>query len=137
MWLQGAYEEETAMSEVSVRYIIEDVPAAVRFYTTLLGFTVEHDASPAFASVVRDGVRLLLSGDGSSGKRRLADGRSHVPGGWNRVHLEVANLDEEVARLRAAGVAFRMNEIVTGPGGAQVILDDPSGNPVEIFQSRR
>ena len=125
------------MSEVSVRYIIEDVPAAVRFYTTLLGFTLEHDASPAFASVVRDGVRLLLSGDGSSGKRRLADGRTQEPGGWNRVHLEVADLDAEIARLRAAGVAFRTNDIVTGPGGAQVILDDPSGNPVELFHSRR
>jgi catechol 2,3-dioxygenase-like lactoylglutathione lyase family enzyme len=125
------------MSEVSVRYIIEDVPAAVRFYTTLLGFTLEHDASPAFASVVRDGVRLLLSGDGSSGKRRLADGRAQVPGGWNRVHLEVADLDAEIARLRAAGVPFRTNDVVTGPGGAQVILDDPSGNPVELFHSRR
>ena len=125
------------MSEVSVRYIIEDVPAAVRFYTTLLGFTLEHDASPAFASVVRDGVRLLLSGDGSSGKRRLADGRTQVPGGWNRVHLEVADLDAEITRLRAAGVAFRTNDVVTGPGGAQVILDDPSGNPVELFHSRR
>ena len=125
------------MSGVSVRYIIEDVPAAVRFYTTLLGFTVEHDASPAFASVVRDGVRLLLSGDGSSGKRPLADGRTQVPGGWNRVHLEVADLGAEVARLRAAGVPFRTNEIVSGPGGLQVILDDPSGNPVELFQSRR
>jgi catechol 2,3-dioxygenase-like lactoylglutathione lyase family enzyme len=125
------------MSGVSVRYIIEDVPAAVRFYTTLLGFTVEHDASPAFASVVRDGVRLLLSGDGSSGKRPLADGRAQVPGGWNRVHLEVADLDAEVARLRAVGVPFRTNDIVSGPGGLQVILDDPSGNPVELFQSRR
>jgi catechol 2,3-dioxygenase-like lactoylglutathione lyase family enzyme len=125
------------MSGVSVRYIIEDVPAAVRFYTTLLGFTVEHDASPAFASIVRDGVRLLLSGDGSSGKRPLADGRTQVPGGWNRVHLEVADLGAEVARLRAAGVPFRTNEIVSGPGGLQVILDDPSGNPVELFQSRR
>jgi catechol 2,3-dioxygenase-like lactoylglutathione lyase family enzyme len=125
------------MSGVSVRYIIEDVPAAVRFYTTLLGFTVEHDASPAFASVVRDGVRLLLSGDGSSGKRPLADGRTQVPGGWNRVHLEVADLGAEVARLRAAGVPFRTNDIVSGPGGLQVILDDPSGNPVELFQSRR
>jgi catechol 2,3-dioxygenase-like lactoylglutathione lyase family enzyme len=125
------------MSRVSVRYIIEDVPAAVRFYTTLLGFTVEQDASPAFASVVRDGVRLLLSGDGSSGKRPLADGRSQVPGGWNRVHLEVADLGAEVARLREAGVPFRTNEIVSGPGGAQAILDDPSGNPVELFQSRR
>ena len=125
------------MSRVGVRYIIDDVPTAIRFYTTLLGFTLEHDASPAFASVVRDGVRLLLSGDGSSGKRPLPDGRSQVPGGWNRVHVEVTDLVAEVARLRAAGVSFRMEEIVSGPGGAQIILDDPSGNPVELFQSRR
>lgn len=122
------------MSRVSVRYIIDDVPAALRFYTTLLGFTLERDASPAFASVVRDGVRLLLSGDGSSGKRPLPDGRAQVPGGWNRVHLEVNDLAAEVARLRAAGVSFRTNDVVTGPGGAQIILDDPSGNPVELFQ---
>jgi catechol 2,3-dioxygenase-like lactoylglutathione lyase family enzyme len=125
------------MSRISVRYMIDDVPAAVRFYTTLLGFTLEQDASPAFASVERDGVRLLLSGDGSSGKRPLPDGRQQVPGGWNRVHLEVADLAAEVARLRAAGVSFRTQEIVTGPGGAQVILDDPSGNPLELFQPRR
>lgn len=125
------------MSSVSVRYIIDDVPAAVRFYTSLLRFTVEHDASPAFVSVVRDGVRLLLSGDGSSGKRPLPDGRRQEPGGWNRVHIEVTDLGAEVVRLRAAGVPFRTDEIVTGPGGAQVILDDPSGNPVELFQSRR
>jgi catechol 2,3-dioxygenase-like lactoylglutathione lyase family enzyme len=106
------------MSRVSVRYIIDDVPAATRFYTMLLGFTLEQDASPAFASVVRDGVRLLLSGDGSSGKRPLADGRRQVPGGWNRVHLEVTDLAAEVARLRAAGISFRTNDIVTGPGGA-------------------
>ena len=124
------------MSRVRVRYMIDDVPAALGFYTTLLGFTLEQDASPAFASVVRDGVRLLLSGDGSSGKRPLADGRRQVPGGWNRVHLEVADLAAEIARLRAAGVSFRTNEIVTGPGGAQAILDDPSGNPVELFQPR-
>ena len=125
------------MSRVSVRYMIEDVPAAIRFYTTLLGFALEQDASPAFASVVRDGVRLLLSGEGSSGKRPLPDGRRQVPGGWNRVHLEVVDLAAEVERLRAAGVFFRTNDIVTGPGGAQVILDDPSGNPVELFQPRR
>ena len=125
------------MSRVSVRYIIEDVPAAVRFYTTLLGFAVEQDASPAFAAVVRDGVRLLLSGDGSSGKRPLPDGRRQLAGGWNRVHLEVADLAAEVARLREAGVTFRMSDIVSGPGGAQIILDDPSGNPVELFQPRR
>ena len=122
------------MSRVSVRDIIDDVPVAMRFYTTLLGFTLERDASPAFASVVRDGVRLLLSGDGSSGKRPLPDGRHQIPGGWNRVHLEVTDLVAEVARLRAAGVAFRTKDIVTGPGGAQIILDDPSGNPVELFQ---
>lgn len=122
------------MSRVSVRYIIDDVPVAMRFYTTLLGFTLERDASPAFASVVRDGVRLLLSGDGSSGKRPLPDGRHQIPGGWNRVHLEVTDLVAEVARLRVAGVAFRTKDIVTGPGGAQIILDDPSGNPVELFQ---
>ena len=125
------------MAGVSIRYIIDDVPAAIRFYTTLLGFTVEHDASPAFASVARDGVRLLLSGDGSSGKRQLPDGRRQEPGGWNRVHIEVSDLAAEVAKLRAAGVPFRMEEIVTGPGGAQIILDDPSGNPVELFQPRR
>jgi catechol 2,3-dioxygenase-like lactoylglutathione lyase family enzyme len=129
--------EEIPMSRVSVRYIIDDVPAAIRFYTTLLGFALEQDASPTFASVARDGVRLLLSGEGSSGKRPLPDGRHQVPGGWNRVHLEVTDLAAEVERLRAAGVSFRTNEIVTGPGGAQVILDDPSGNPVEVFQSRR
>ena len=125
------------MSSVSVRYIVDDVPAAIRFYITHLGFTLEHDASPAFAAVARDGVRLLLSSDGSSGKRPLPDGRRQVPGGWNRVHLEVADLAAEFARLRAAGVSFRMDSIVTGPGGAQVILDDPSGNPVELFQPRQ
>jgi catechol 2,3-dioxygenase-like lactoylglutathione lyase family enzyme len=122
------------MSSVGIRYIIDDVPAAVTFYTTHLGFTVEHDASPAFASVERDGVRLLLSGDGSSGKRPFPDGRRQVPGGWNRLHLVVSDLDAEVARLRAAGVPFRMEDVVAGPGGKQIILDDPSGNPVELFQ---
>jgi len=125
------------MPEVSVRYVIDDVRAAVGFYTTLLGFTLEHDASPAFAAVSRDGVRLLLSGEGSSGKRSLADGRRQLPGGWNRIHLQVSDLEFEVNRLRGAGVAFRTNEIVTGLGGAQVIIDDPSGNPIELFQPRR
>src|SRR5215470_14195394 len=125
------------MSEVGVRYMIDDVPAAVHFYTKILGFTVDHDASPAFAAVSRDGVQLLLSGEGSSGKRPLPDGRRQVPGGWNRIHLEVADLEAEVKRLRASEVPFRTSEIVTGPGGAQVIIDDPSGNPIELFQSRR
>ena len=124
------------MSRVSVRYMIDDVPTALRFYTTHLGFSVEHDASPAFASVVRDGVRLLLSGDGSSGKRPLSDGRRQEPGGWNRIHLEISDLESEVRRLREAGVSFRTKDIVTGPGGAQVIVDDPSGNPVELFEPK-
>ena len=125
------------MPEVSVRYMIDDVPAAVAFYTTLLGFTLEMYASPTFAAVSRDGVRLLLSGEGSSGKRTLADGRCQVPGGWNRIHLQVSDLESQVERLRGAGVPFRTHEIVAGPGGAQVIIDDPSGNPIELFQPRR
>jgi catechol 2,3-dioxygenase-like lactoylglutathione lyase family enzyme len=124
------------MSEVGIRYIIDDVPAAVRFYTEQLGFTVEMDASPAFASVVRDGVRLMLSGDGSSGKKPLPDGRAQTAGGWNRLHLTVPDLDAEVARLRAAGVPFRMDQVVRGPGGAQILVEDPSGNPIELFQAR-
>src|SRR5262247_1443453 len=119
------------MSEVSVRYMIDDVRAAIEFYTTLLGFTLEHDASPAFASVSLGGVRLLLSGEGSSGKRTLADGRRQVAGGWNRIHLRVPDLESEIERLRRAGVSFRTSEVVRGPAGAQVIIDDPSGNPIE------
>lgn len=125
------------MSEISVRYIIDDVPSAIEFYTTVLGFTLEHDASPAFAAVSRDGVRLLLSGEGSSGKKPLSDGRCQESGGWNRIHLQVSDIEAEVKRLQDAGVSFRTSEIVSGPGGSQVIIDDPSGNPIEIFQSRR
>ncbi len=122
------------MSTVSIRYMIDDVPAAVSFYTTHLGFAVDIDASPAFASVTRDGVRLLLSGKTSSGRRPMPDGREPVPGGWNRIHIQVEDLATEVKRLRDAGLTFR-NDIIMGPGGSQIILDDPSGNPVELFQS--
>ena len=121
------------MSTVSIRYMIEDVPTALKFYTTHLGFSVDMDASPAFASISRDGVRLLLSGKTSSGRRPMPDGREPVPGGWNRIHIQVDDLAAEVERLRGAGLKFR-NDIITGPGGSQIILDDPSGNPVELFQ---
>jgi catechol 2,3-dioxygenase-like lactoylglutathione lyase family enzyme len=121
------------MSSVSIRYMIDDVPAAITFYTTHLGFVVDMDASPAFASVTRDGVRLLLSGKTSSGRRAMPDGREPVPGGWNRIHIQVADLAAEVNRLRDVGLTFR-NDIITGPGGSQIILDDPSGNPVELFE---
>ncbi len=124
------------MSTVSVRYMIDDVPAAVEFYTKHLGFTLADDASPAFAAVVRDGVRLLLSGKASSGRRAMPDGGVPVPGGWNRMQLQVEDLEAEVKRLREAGLRFR-NDIVTGPGGSQILFDDPSGNPVELFEPRK
>jgi catechol 2,3-dioxygenase-like lactoylglutathione lyase family enzyme len=117
----------------SVRYIVPDVESAIAFYTTHLGFTVRMRALPAFADVVRGRLRLLLSGPASSGGRTLPDGRTPEPGGWNRIHLIVDDLPAEVERLRAAGLTFR-SDIVTGPGGAQIVLDDPAGNPVELFQ---
>lgn len=121
------------MSVVSVRYIVNDVEAAVAFYTTHLGFRLLTSALPAFADVARGDLRLLLSGPTSSGGRTLSDGRRPAPGGWNRIHLIVEDLAGEVERLRKAGLSFR-SDIVTGPGGSQIVLDDPSGNPVELFQ---
>ncbi|MDT4911832.1 MAG: hypothetical protein QOC66_960 [Pseudonocardiales bacterium] len=119
-------------SVVNVRYLVHDVQAAVDFYTTHLGFTLRSQHLPAFADVIRGNLRLLLAGPDSSAGRPMPDGRRPVPGGWNRIHLIVADLPAELARLRAAGVPFR-NDIVTGPGGQQVLLDDPSGNPIELF----
>ena len=124
------------MATVNVRYMVHDVEAAVSFYTTHLGFTLLSKTLPAFADVARGDLRLLLSGPASSAGRPMPDGRQPVPGGWNRIHLIVEDLEAEVARLRAAGVRFR-NDIVTGPGGAQIVLDDPSGNPIELFVPRR
>jgi len=122
------------MSEdlVSVRYMVDDVEAAVGFYTSNLGFTVRTNF-PAFADVVRGSLRLLLSGPASSAGRPMPDGVKPGPGGWNRIHLIVGDIAAEVERLRAAGVPFR-SDIVTGPGGSQIVLDDPSGNPIELFQ---
>jgi catechol 2,3-dioxygenase-like lactoylglutathione lyase family enzyme len=118
---------------VNVRYMVDDVGAAIGFYTGHLGFTLGMDASPAFADVRRGRLRLLLSGPTSSAGRPMPDGRTPTPGGWNRIHLIVDDIDAEAARLRSEGVSFR-NEIVKGPGGKQIVLDDPSGNPVELFQ---
>jgi catechol 2,3-dioxygenase-like lactoylglutathione lyase family enzyme len=118
---------------VNVRYMVEDVDAAVDFYTKHFGFTVGTNAPPAFADVVRDNLRLLLSGPKSSAGRPMPDGRNPEPGGWNRIEFVVDDIAAEVERLRAEGVHFR-NDIVTGPGGKQILLEDPSGNPIELFQ---
>jgi catechol 2,3-dioxygenase-like lactoylglutathione lyase family enzyme len=118
--------------DVYVRYLVDDVSAAVDFYTTHLGFTVRA-SFPPFADVARGHLRLLLSGPASSAGRTLPDGRQPEPGGWNRIHLRVPDIAAEVTRLRVAGLTFR-SDIISGPGGQQVVFDDPSGNPVELFQ---
>ena len=117
----------------SVRYLVDDVGAAVDFYGGVLGFRVGFDARPAVAELVRGSLRLLVSGPVSSAGRPMPDGRVPAPGGWNRIHLLVDDIDAEVARLTAAGVPFR-NEVLDGPGGRQVLVEDPCGNPVELFQ---
>lgn len=125
-----------AISTVTVRYIVTDVPDSVEFYTKLLGFTIALDARPGFALVARGPLRLALSAMGGpgGGSRPMADGRRSEPGGWNRIQIAIGDLASEVTRLRAAGSRFR-NEIVKGNGGMQILLDDPSGNPIELFQA--
>ncbi|MET8361055.1 VOC family protein [Micromonospora sp. NPDC005171] len=123
-------------STVSVRYLVDDVAAALDFYTTHLGFTPVTTFLPAFADVRRGNLRLLLSGPGSSAARAMPDGRRPHPGGWNRIHLIVTDIDTEVARLRTAGIVFR-SDVVSGPGGRQIVMEDPAGNPVELFEPAR
>jgi catechol 2,3-dioxygenase-like lactoylglutathione lyase family enzyme len=118
---------------VNVRYMVDDVAAAIDFYTTHFGFEVLSSAVPAFADVSRGSLRLLLSGPASSAGRPMADGARPGPGGWNRIHFVISDLAGEVARLKAAGVTFR-NDVVTGPGGSQILVQDPAGNLVELFQ---
>jgi catechol 2,3-dioxygenase-like lactoylglutathione lyase family enzyme len=121
----------TAHEYASVRYLVEDVQAAIDFYTTHLGFRVNTSAAPAFADVVRGPLRLLLSGPASSGARATPD--EAATAGRNRIHLVVDDLDTEIARLRGAGLAFR-GDVVAGPGGRQILLTDPAGNLIELFQ---
>jgi catechol 2,3-dioxygenase-like lactoylglutathione lyase family enzyme len=118
---------------VKVRYMVDDVPAAIDFYTTHLGFTLRHSAAPAITVVTRGNLALLLSGPASSAGQPMPDGAKPEPGGWNRIHLIVNDIAAEVARHRQAGLSFR-NDIVTGPGGSQILLEDSSGNVIEIFQ---
>lgn len=117
---------------VHVRYIVDDVAKSVEFYTKHLGFEVQMN-SPAFADVVRGNLRVLLSGPMSSAGRPMADGVKPAPGGWNRIHLIVDDIGAEIARLKSAGATFR-NDMIEGPGGKQVLLQDPSGNFIELFQ---
>jgi catechol 2,3-dioxygenase-like lactoylglutathione lyase family enzyme len=121
------------MSQINVRYMVDDVDAATAFYTTHLGFSLLTRMAPAFADVTRGNLRLLLSGRTSSAGRPMPDGRLPSAGGWNRIQLVVNDIAAEVERLRGASVPFR-NDVVRGPGGAQVLIEDPSGNPIELFQ---
>ena len=123
----------TTTELVNVRYMVDDVEDAVAFYTGLLGFELISSAAPAFADVRRGQLRLLLAGPTSSAGRPMPDGARPQPGGWNRIHFIVEDLPSEVARLREAGARFR-NAIVEGPGGKQILLQDPSGNVVELFE---
>ena len=122
------------MSTVSVRYIADDVEAAVAFYVERLGFDVQMQPGPGFAVLSRGDLRLLLNRPGAGGAGQpMPDGRRPEPGGWNRIQIEVSDLEREVEALLEAGAIFR-NDIVTGPGGSQILLEDPSGNPIELFQ---
>ena len=126
------------MAAVSVRYIVEDVDAAIAFYRDRLGFAEVMHPAPTFAMLSRGDLRLVLSapGGGPGGGQPMPDGTMPSPGGWNRFQLQVDDLEATVAELRAAGARFR-NEIVTGVGGKQILVEDPSGNPVELFQPTR
>jgi len=120
----------------SFRYIVSDVDAAVAFYTTNLEFELVEQFGPAIAIVRRNDLTLWLAGPASSAARPMPDGSQPVPGGWNRIVIDVPDISAEVERLRASGVRLR-NDIVTGPGGRQVLVEDPSGNPIELFQPLR
>lgn len=125
------------MTTPSVRYIVDDVDAAIAFYTGHLGFSEDMHPAPGFAALSRDGLRLLLNAPTGPGgaAQAMPDGRRPETGGWNRIQLEVDDLEKTVAGLRQAGATFR-NEIVEGMGGKQILLDDPAGNPVELFEPK-
>jgi len=119
---------------VTVRYQIPDVARAIEFYTRQLGFTLEMQSGPAFGAVGLGNLRLILSGPGSSGARPMPDGRKQEPGGWNRILIYVDDLEGRIKALKTAGVVFR-NTIESGPGGSQIMIEDPDGNPIELHQA--
>lgn len=126
-------DERLVLAFHGVRYQVRDVGRAVAFYTRQLGFELEHQQLPAFATVSIDGVKLLLSGPGASGSRPMPDSRQQAPGGWNRIVLQVDDLPARITALKNAGLLFR-NEMETGPAGRQIQLEDPDGNPIELFE---
>ena len=119
-----------------VRYQVKDVQRAIEFYTQTLGFKLDMQNPPAFGQVSMDGLKLILSGPGASGSRSMPDGRQQEPGGWNRVLLQVQDLAGLIAHLKESGLRFR-NEMETGPGGKQIQIEDPDGNPIELFEPAR
>jgi catechol 2,3-dioxygenase-like lactoylglutathione lyase family enzyme len=122
------------MSKVNVRYIVHDVPAAIGFYTELLGFKLEMHPAPGFASLSRGDLQLLLNRPGAGGAgQAMPNGQTPTPGGWNRIQIEVEDLEATVGKLKTEGRRFR-SDILTGNGGRQILIDDPSGNPIELFQ---
>jgi predicted enzyme related to lactoylglutathione lyase len=122
------------MSKVKVRYIVDDVDAAIPFYTDMLGFKVEMHPAPGFASLSRGDLQLLLNRPGAGGAgQAMRDGQSPALGGWNRIQIEVEDIEATVSKLKNSGGRFR-NDIVTGNGGKQILIEDPSGNPIELFQ---
>jgi catechol 2,3-dioxygenase-like lactoylglutathione lyase family enzyme len=125
------FQQEGIMA--TVRYLVHDVAVAITFYTTHLDFKLVDQMGPAFAIVERGDLELWLSGPQTSAARPMPDGRQPIPGGWNRFVVEIDDIDSRVASMKAAGVQFR-NEIIQGPGGKQILVDDPSGNPIELFQ---
>jgi glyoxylase I family protein len=132
----SAVVTQGAISVHGVRYQVKDVARAAAFYTGHLGFTLEHQQLPAFASVSLGGFTLLLSGPGASGSRPMPGGESQTPGGWNRVVLRVDDLQAQIDALKNAGVKFR-NQMESGPGGRQIQIEDPDGNPIELFEPAR
>jgi glyoxylase I family protein len=133
---QAGRNESLVLAYHGIRYQTTDVQRAVDFYTRHLGFTVEHQQLPAFATVSLGALKLLLSGPGASGSRPMPDGRRQDPGGWNRIVLRVGNVEQAIEALTKAGVQFR-NQMESGPGGRQIQLEDPDGNPIELFEPAR
>jgi glyoxylase I family protein len=129
----SAGTESTAAPIAAVRYQIRDIDRGIRFYTEVLDFKLEHKAGTAFAMVSRGPLQLVLSGPGSSGARPMPDGRPQEPGGWNRIILYVADLDASIQKVKTAGAQFR-NTVEVGPGGKQIQIEDPDGNPIELHE---